>query len=873
MTMFELEKAIRTWVRALRSDPSLEEASITELEESLRDDVQGLVESGLSEEQAFRRVTAEMGRPEEIGAEFHKASSLGRSGRPSGRAPRFVPALARDYLRVAVRKFRSQKFGALINLSGLAAGLAVCILISLWVRDELSFDKFLVDKDRLYLLTIEHPNGVLDPNVPYALAPALARDYPEIRLFTRIYDLGALATCSFSYQPETGPKVMAYEDSVDLVDPGFFSLFSFPFVHGDPATALGSPNAVVIRDEAARKYFGDDDPVGRRLTLNNRRDLVVTGVMRIPRTAHFRPDFVIPLSDPLAGDWNWRDPSYVLLDPSTSLPSFREKIEGSLNTYMPQPLPGSFKVGLLPVTKVHLGFGGLAYVRIFSLIAVVILAIACVNYMNLATARAGSRSREVGLRKVLGAGRAQLVQQFLGEALVTTALAFVLALGLAVLLLPFLNGLTGKAMSLWAGIDPLFAAYLLGLVVLVGIAAGSYPAFFLSARRPADAFRASTGFRSKRSVFRVVSVVGQFAISAMLIACTLSVYRQIQFVRDRPLGLVADQVLKVRYNPSLLRNFESFKRELVQDPRVLSVTRSQAVPFDEDYKTNGVEWDGQDPALMPLVRYSLTDLDFFETFGMAFAAGRSFSASEPGDRLNYVINEKAAAYMGLKEPVGARLELWGQEGRIIGVVKDFHHVSLHREILPQVFTINPRFTANAIRFIFIKVAPAGLAQTVRTIRDTAERYAPDYPFEAAFLDRGAASLYESEKRLGSIFTAFALLAVVISCLGVLGLAAYSVEQRTKEIGVRKVLGSSVPAIVARISRPFGLWVLAANLLAWPVAYFAMRKWLRAFAYRTDLDLGLFIGAGLLTVVAAALPIVYQSLKAALADPIKALRYE
>jgi putative ABC transport system permease protein len=873
MTMFDLEKAVRAWIRQLRSNPSLEEAAITELEASLRDDVQGLVRSGMTEEQAFRRVAAEMGQPEDIGAEFQKACAPGRSGRPPGRAPRFVSALAWDYLRVAVRKFKRQKFGTLINLSGLAAGLAVCILISLWVRDELSYDKFLVNRDQLYLLTIEHPNGVLDPNVPYALAPALARDYPEIRLFSRIYDLGALTTCSFSYQPESGPKVMSYEDSVNLVDPGFFSMFSFPFVLGDPGTALGSPNAVVIRDEAARKYFGGDDPMGQRLTLNNRQDLVVTGVMRIPPNAHIRPDFIIPLNNPLTGDWNWRDPSYVLLDPSASLPSFREKIEASLNTYMPQPLPGAFKVGLLPVTKVHLGFGGIAYVNIFSLIAVFILAIACVNYMNLATARAGSRSREVGLRKVAGAGRSQLIQQFLGEALVTAALAFGLAMGLAVLLLPFLNRLTGKALSLSAGIEPLFAGYLVGLVVLVGIAAGSYPAFFLSARRPADAFRTSASFRSKRSAFRIVSVVGQFAISAMLIACTLAVYRQLQFVREKPLGLNADQVLKVRYNPALLRNFESFKRELLLDPRVLNVTRSQAVPFDEDYKTGGVEWDGKDPALMPLVRYSLMDFDLFETFGMELAAGRSFSAAEPGDRLNFVINEKAAAYMGLKEPVGARLKFWGQEGRIIGVVKDYHHVSLHREILPQVFTINPRLTTNAIRFIFIKIAPAGLAQTLRAVRDTAEKYAPDYPFEATFLDRGAASLYESEKRLGSIFTAFACLAVIISCLGILGLAAYSVEQRTKEIGVRKVLGSSVTAIVARISKPFWLWILAANLIAWPVAYFAMQKWLREFAYRADLDLGLFIAAGLITAVAAALPIVYQSLKAAVADPIKALRYE
>jgi len=871
--LFDLDKAVREWKKGLKSDPSLEEAFIAELEAGLRDDVEELVRRGMTEEQAFRQVAAEMGRPEDVGAEFHRAYASRRSGWPIRRAPRFVPALAWDYFRVAVRKFKRQKFGALINLSGLAAGLAVCILISLWVRDELSYDKFLTNRDRLCLLTIEHPNGALDPNVPYALAPALAREYPEIRFFSRIYNLGAITPCTFSYQPESGPKVMSYEDSVHLVDRGFFSMFSFPFVHGDPATALTGPNSVVIRDEAARKYFGDENPLGKRLTLNNRQDLVVTGIVRVPPNTHFRPDFLAALNDPLAGDWDWRDPSYVLLDPATSPASFREKIAGSLNEHMPRPLPGTFKVGLLPVAKVHLGFGRMTYVTVFSLIAVFILAIACVNYMNLATARSGSRSREVGLRKVVGAGRAQLVQQFLGEALVMSALAFALALALVLLLLPFLNGLTGKSLNLFAGGGPLLVGYLLGLVVLVGIAAGSYPAFFLSARRPVDALRTSSSFRSRRSLFRVVSVVGQFTISVLLIVCTLAVFRQLRYVRDRPLGLNADHVLQVRYNPALLRSFESFKRELLLDPRVLSVTRGQAAPYNDDYKTNGVEWDGKDPALMPLVRYSVTDFDLFETFGMEFAAGRSFSMDQPGDRLNYVVNEKAVAYMGLQEPVGARLKFWGQEGRIIGVVKDFHHVSLHREILPQVFTINPRHYAGAIRFIFIKVSAAGLAQTLRAVQETAGKYAPDYPFEAAFLDRETAALYESEQRLGKIFTAFAFLAIFISCLGILGLAAYSAEQRTKEVGVRKVLGSSVAGIVARISRPFWSWILAANIIAWPVAYFAMHRWLQDFAYRTALGLGLFFGAGLISVFAAALPIVSQSLKAAVADPVKALRHE
>jgi putative ABC transport system permease protein len=872
--MFDLEQAIREWKRELRSNPSLEEGFIAELEENLREEVRALALQGeMTEEEAFRRVSAEMGRADDVGSEFRKVYAPRDSRREAWRASHFVPGLALSYLRVAVRRFKRQRSGTLINLSGLAAGLAVCILTSLWVGDELSYDRYLTNRDRLYLLTVEHPTGVLDPNVPYALAPALARDYPEIREYTRVYRLPTLTTCSFSYEPAGGSRMMFYEESVNFVDPGFFDMFTYPFVQGDPALALKDPNSLVVRDEAARKYFGDESPIGKKLTLNGTRDFVVSGVIHVPANSHFRPDFVALLTDPLTADWNWRDPSYVVLDPKASAPTVASKIAGSLNAGFPQPLPGRFKVGLLPVVKVHLGFGEMAYVYIFSLAAVLVLAIACVNYMNLATARSGSRGREVGLRKIVGAGRGQVILQFLGESLVTAALAFGLALALAWLLLPFVNGLTGKNLAIFSGRGPLLLVGLLGLTILVGLVAGSYPAFFLSARRPIEALRAGLSFRSRRSAFRVISVVGQFTISVFLIAGTGVVFRQLQYMSNRPLGLTTDHVLQVRYNPSLLRNFQSFKADLLSHPRILSVTRSQDVPFNDDYKTGAVEWDGKDPALRPLVRYSVTDFDFFETFNIGFAAGRGFSEDRPADRLNYVINEKAAAYMGLKDPVGQRLKFWGQEGQIIGVVKDFHQVSLHREILPQVFTINPRFYRGAIKFIFVKVSADGLADSLRVIHEAAATYAPDYPFQAEFLDKGAGALYEPERRLGRIFAAFAFLAVFISCLGILGLAAYSVEQRTKEIGVRKVLGSSIPGVVTLLARPFSLWILAANLIAWPVAYFAMNRWLRGFAYRVGPGLEVFIAAGLLSMATAALPIVYQSLKAARADPVEALRYE
>jgi hypothetical protein len=568
----------------------------------------------------------------------------------------------RNYFKIAFRNIHRNRLFAAINLLGLAVGMACFILISLWVQDELSFDGFHANKDHLFLLTIEHPNGAFDPNVPYALTPVLAAQYPEIRDYTRIYELGQ-TTCSFSYQPEDGQRVMFYEDSVNLVDRPFFTMFSYTFVHGDPASALEDPNSLVIREEVAEKYFGDENPLGKKLTFNDRQDLIVTGVVRIPLNSHLQLDFVAPLKSDLADDWNWRDPSYVLLAPQTSLEGFRKKIASSLNENWPHAMTDTFKVGILPMEKVHIGFGRMTYVYIFSVIAIFILLIACINYMNLSTASSGSRAREVGLRKVVGAGRGQLVYQFLGESILMSALAFALSLILVKLSLPVLNGLTAKHLSLFRGANPSLYAFLLGLVLVVGILAGSYPALFLTSSKPIDTLRAALNFRSRRSAFRVVSVVGQFTISVMLIACTLVVFKQMQYVRNRPLGINTDQVLKIRSNPSLLRRFSSFKKELLSDSRISSVTRGQAVPYDEDYKTGGLEWDGKDPGMNTNVRYSITDFDFIETFGIEVVEGRSFSQEHIGDRSNFIINQKAAELMGMATPVGQRVTFWGIEGQ------------------------------------------------------------------------------------------------------------------------------------------------------------------------------------------------------------------
>ena len=781
-------------------------------------------------------------------------------------------AMVRNYFKIAFRNIIRNKIFTLINIMGLAVGMACFILITLWIRDELSYDKFHANKDNLYLLTIIHPNDVTDPNVPYALAPRLADEFPEFSQFTRIYEYGLLATCTFKYQPENGIPVMFYEDNVNLVDPSFFSMFSFPFVFGNPETAFQNPNSLVITDEIATKYFGHDNPLGRVLNLNNRQDLVVSGVIHIPSNSHLKLDFLAPLSDRLADNWNWRDSSYVLLDENASLTDVKQKIAGALSKHSPYPFADTLKVDLLPFTRVHLDFGRRTYVYIFSLIAAFILLIACINYMNLATACSANRSREVGLRKVMGAKRPELIKQFLGESILMSAVGLGFSLIMVRIGLPLLNSLTSKQLTFSLLGSHAMYLYLFGLIFVVGLVSGAYPAFFLSANRPVDTLKSSLHFKSKKSSFRVVTVVGQFAISILLIACTAVVFQQLGYVQNRPLGLNTEYVIKVPVNRALLGRLASYKDKLLQNPNILNVTAGQSVPYNEDYKTSGVEWDGKDPQFSPNMRYSIAYFDYVETFGIEVIQGRSFHKESAGDMNNYVINEEAAKYMGMEDPIGQRISFWGNEGIIIGVVKNYHHVSLHREIMPHVFSINPR-NYGSLRFVFIKIAANNIPDTLEYIRESTMTFAPAYPYEYSFLDQGVEDLYQAERKLGKIFSTFAFLAIFISCLGIFGLASFTAERRTKEIGIRKVLGATVSHVVLLLSKEFSRWILLANIIAWPIAWYAMQKWLQNFAYRSSLNPLLFLLAGALSMVIAALPVGYHAVKAAIADPISSLRYE
>ncbi len=782
-------------------------------------------------------------------------------------------AMIRNYVTIAWRHMVRSRLFTLTNLLGLAVGMAAFILISLWVRDEKSADRFHIHKNRLFQVVVVHPDGGRDPNAPYALAPILADEYPGIVAQSRVYEVSSIATCSFRYLPPGRPPVQFYEDRVIQVDPSFFSMFSFPVISGNPESALESPSSLVLSEASALKYFGTEDPLGKTMTFNGAINLEVMAVVRVPRNSQLQFDFASAISSAMRTNWNWADPSYVRLAEGVEVAELRQQIAGLMNERYPGQLPGDFTVDLLPLTESYLHFGRGFYVDLFSLIGIFILIIACVNFMNLATAVAANRTREVGLRKVVGARRIQLVQQFLGESVLMAGAALVLSLGLVRAFLGPLNVLTSKEMTLEPFRDPLLVVFLFGLVLAVGLLSGAYPALFLSSVVPTRTLKGSAHLSpGGHPAFRIVTVTAQFTISVLLIAGTIVVTRQIDFMRSRPLGLQTDHIVQVPMNRVLLRRIEAFETELKTDPGILSVTAGQAVPYNDDFKTGGVEWSGKNPDFVPNVRYSLVRPEYTETFGIEILEGRSYSSERSADLDNYLINQAAARYMGLDFPVGERLGFWGREGTIIGVVADFHQVSLHREIMPQIITANPAF-ANGLKYAFIKIRPDNIPETLATVKRAFENVAPMFPFEYAFIDKGIGELYASEEQWGRIIGYFSFLAVFISCLGIFGLAAFMAERRTKEIGVRKVLGASTSDISLLLSRGFARWLLAANLIAWPIGWYLLHSWLERFAYRQELSFFVFLASGFLSLLAAAIPVSVQSLRVAALDPMESLRYE
>lgn len=779
--------------------------------------------------------------------------------------------MLRNNLRAILRNLVNNKLYSIVNLVSLTIGFSCFLTIFLWVEDESSFGSIGDNADHTYQLTITHENGVLDPNVPYFLPYALAANYPEIKNYTRIFSLGTNNNCIFTYQEANNEPVMFYEKSVIMVDTGFFSIFPFPFVSGDPESALLERDAVILRREVSEKYFGDVDPIGKILRFNNRLSLTVTGVVEVPSKSVQQPDFILPLRSNLSTNYNWRDPSYILLHPTISLPEFKQKIAGAFMELYPHPLPGELVLGILPVSKSHLSFGRMKYIFIFSAVAFFILLVGCINFIILTTGRSTRRIMEVGIRKIVGARRSQLIIQLLTESVLLALVALFFSFILVELTLPAFSRFFDKTLAIGYFQRPQIILLFLCVSGFIGILAGIFPALLFTRESPIVALQILHRVRRKRSLFMVGSVIAQFTISFFLLGCTLLIIRQISFMVNQPLGLNIENIIEIPMNESLGSRYLAYKERLMSNPNIVRITAGQSIPFNEDLKT-GLEWEGKDPDEVPIIRYSIILPEYVETFDMQVVEGRSFTNDLATDISNYMINEKAIELLNMGDPLGKKITFWGREGEIIGVIKDFHHVSLHREILPHVFTIQPAFYNN-VRHVFIKMRPDNIQETIKEIESVTRAFSPGYPFEYSFIDSGIGKLYITEKKLGTIITLFALISIFITCLGVFSLATFMAERRTKEFGIRKVNGARVIHLLYLLNTDLMLWIGISFVFAIPIAYFAMHRWLQNFAFRVSVEPWIFFITGAVILIIALITSSAVMLKSALRNPVDSLRYE
>jgi ABC-type antimicrobial peptide transport system permease subunit len=771
-----------------------------------------------------------------------------------------------NYLKVALRNIIRQKGYAFINITGLAVGMACFILIALWVRDGLSYDRFHLNADRLYLVTDyeKYTDGdELKFSVnPPELAPTLIREYPEIVDAVRYKNLPGRVV--------RHEDRFFSEDRLAVADPSFFTLFSFDFIKGKPAQALASPNSIVITQGMAGKYFGDADPMGKALQVDGGVDFTVTGIIRnVPANSHLEFDFLAPFS--AAKDFGlsvegWETYAfkiYVMIVDNVNFGELSQKIAGAVRLHHdPEAI---VDLSLQPIIDIHLSRVK-SSIYIFSLIATFILLTACINYMNLATARAGKRTKEVGLRKVVGASRREIVLQFFGESILISLMALSLSLLLVEMFLPLFNDLAAKQLSFGMIKNGYMILILLGTAIATGTISGSYPALFISSLAPASVLKGSWRSGSKGAFFRKLLVSLQFVLSITLIIGTVVVGRQLHFMQNQKLGFDKEQVLCINLKGESTRKFELLKSELSKIEGVVNISVASDAPAGLDMSTLIHEWgEGQIKGDL-LIHRLFADWDLAATLGVEMAEGRFLSQQFISDTsASVVVNQAAVRAMGMESPLGK--EVLGST--IVGVVKDFHFNSLHSQIKPLAI----QHRSDLFRFLLVKIKPGDVSRSIGSLSAAWGELVPGTPFEYQFLDENIDEMYKTDQRMGKMVDSFTILALFIACLGLFGMASFTAEQRTKEIGIRKVLGATIPGITFSLIREFGKWVLLANLIAWPLAYFTMNRMLEVYAYRISLDVWVFLAAGGAALIIAVATVSYQSIKAALANPVESRRYE
>ncbi|HEY8920758.1 MAG TPA: ABC transporter permease [Chitinophaga sp.] len=804
--------------------------------------------------------------------------------------------MLKSYFKIAWRNLSKQRMYSFIKIGGFALGIAACLLIALYIRHELSYDLQYPQADRIYRVVVDwHMPNSRNAYLPAPLAGALKKDYPEVEKTGRLlaYELFGAG----SAQVRRSDKVENnFEEGLIFADQELLDILQIPFIYGDPAHALDKPNTIVITKRKADKYFPNEDPVGKSLILNdnNGKPYEIGGVIAdFPSNSHLQCDFISTLKgvELWQGEQtNWlanNYETYILLRPGADAAKFQAKFADIKSKYLMTNARGSTRIAeifekvtfaIQSLKDIHLRsegiddglhHGDIRLVWLFGAVACFILIIACINFINLSTARSANRAKEVGLRKTIGSDRAGLVRQFLSESTLFSFLSFVLGIGLAWLLLPYFNSLSGQSLQF-----PWTAWWLAPLLIVsamvVGVLAGLYPSLYLSSFQPIHALKGNIGRGSRRSNMRSALVVFQFTVSIALIVGTFVIYRQVRYILDKKVGFDKEQVMMIQGANVLADRAPAFKKALLQLPGVKHVSVSDYLPVSGTKRNDNLfSEEGKLQENLPVSgQLWVVDHDYVKTMSMHILAGRDFSVDLPTDSQAVIINQTMAKQLGLKDPVGKRITNTDRTWTVIGVVEDFHFESLRENIRPLCLAIG-----NGPSIISVKMHTADMRRFISSVTSVWNAFAPHQPIRYSFLDQRFARMYADLERTGRIFSNFAVLAIIVACLGLLGLSAFMAEQRTKEIGVRKVLGASVGNVVALLSKDFIRLALIAIVIASPLAWYVMQQWLNNFAYHINVEWWVFILAGLIVTVITLLTVSFQSVKAALMNPVQSLRSE
>lgn len=782
--------------------------------------------------------------------------------------------MIRNIIKTLFRVILRNKTFSVINILGLSVGMSATILILLYIYDEYQYDKFHENIEQIYYLPSKHLYGTEDwygSGVPPMVAPTLKEEYPEVKYATRTG--GGGVETSLSYE-----DINLFQN-LSLTDKDLFQIFSFDFIYGDKDKVFDDMNEIVLSESMAKQYFKDENPIGKTLRMQNQFDLEVVGVYKdLPETSSLDFEAIAPLElmvdiwgSKLDTWYNCAFYSYVLLEENTDVDAFAEKIQGIVKAHDEE---SNVDIITFPFKNDHLysvsGSGGrITTVRTFAAIAILILVIACINFMNLSTARASMRSREVGIRKVVGANRKTLIIQFFGEAIFLALLSHIIAMIIVELVLPGFNVLANKYIEVnYTNI--LFIAAIFFIIIFTGLLAGSYPALFLSSFNPIKVLKGSFIQGSTGALFRKILVILQFTVSVVLIICTIVILKQFKFFLDKDLGLNKDQVVYIDLQGPMKERAETFMNDLKSNPNIVNMSLASHVPTGIWWNGSGWLWDGKPDDVDPLVTFLFPDYEFLNTFDIKMKEGRYFAPDYGMDSTSIIINHAFAKMIDSVSALNKTVsQPEGTKYRIVGVVEDFHFKNLSRRLGPLMLFYEP----NNFRKLFFKLDRNNYGVALNEIEEKFHAHYPDFPFQLRFLDQEFKDMYASTNRRAQIFGYFAFFAILISCLGLFGLAQFIAERKTKEIGIKKAFGASYKDILITLLKDFGLWIIISNIIAWPIAYYFMNNWLEDYPYQIKLSLSIFLIGTVISILIAALTVMYNTIKSARQNPITALKYE